>query len=197
MIKLKQAVIVEGKYDKIRLNSLIDATIITTEGFGVFRDSEKKELIRLLAKKRGIIILTDSDMAGFKIRSYIKGLVKEGKITNVYIPDIFGKERRKSVPSKEGKLGVEGMPENALKQAFQKAGISFDEENFPPPNPEPITKSDFFDLGLTGTPNSSEKRCKLKKKLNLPERLSTNSLLEIVNIMYKREDFLKEFYGIF
>ncbi len=197
MLKLRQAVIVEGKYDKIRLNSLLDAVIITTEGFKIFHDDEKKALIRLLAKKSGIIILTDSDTAGFKIRSYLKGLINEGEITNVYIPDLKGKERRKAAPSKEGKLGVEGMPTQALREAFQKAGITFGESGDQPILREPVTKSDFLALGLTGANNSSEKRALLKKKLNLPERLSTNSLLEIINMMYKREDFLKEFYGIF
>ena len=123
MIKLKEAVIVEGKYDKIKLSSLVDGLIITTDGFGIFKDREKRELIKTLAKKRGIIILTDSDSAGFLIRSHIKGFVSEGEIKNVFIPDVFGKEKRKSAPSKEGKLGVEGMDRELLENALKKAGI--------------------------------------------------------------------------
>ena len=123
MIKLKEAVIVEGKYDKIKLSSLVDGLIITTDGFGIFKDREKRELIKTLAKKRGIIILTDSDSAGFLIRSHIKGFVSEGEIKNVFIPDVFGKEKRKSAPSKEGKLGVEGMDRELLENALKKAAI--------------------------------------------------------------------------
>ena len=123
MIKVKQAVIVEGKYDKIKLSSIIDGLIITTDGFSIFKDKEKTALIRRLAENQGIIILTDSDSAGFKIRNYIRGCTQKGKITNIYIPDIFGKEKRKAVPSKEGKLGVEGVSTDILKDAFEKAGI--------------------------------------------------------------------------
>ncbi|MDE6725172.1 MAG: toprim domain-containing protein, partial [Ruminiclostridium sp.] len=124
MIKVKQAVIVEGKYDKIKLSSVIDGLIITTDGFSVFKNKEKINLIRKLAENQGIIILTDSDSAGFKIRNYIKGCTQKGNITNIYIPDIFGKEKRKTTPSKEGKLGVEGIPIDVLKDAFEKADIN-------------------------------------------------------------------------
>lgn len=188
MLHLEQAVIVEGKYDKIKLNSIIDGVIITTNGFSVIKDKEKIELIRYFAKKRGIIILTDSDSAGFKIRNYIKGAVREGKITNVYIPDIFGKEKRKTVPSKEGKLGVEGIDKEILLKAFEKAGILSSET---PENRDPITKIDLFEAGLTGGQNSAEKRKEVLKKLDMPQLLTTNSMLEILNTMMSREEFMR------
>lgn len=147
MIKLKEAVIVEGKYDKIKLSSLVDGLIITTDGFGIFKDREKRELIKTLAKKRGIIILTDSDSAGFLIRSHIKGFVSEGEIKNVFIPDVFGKEKRKSAPSKEGKLGVEGMDRELLENALKKAGIVEEKTN---PNAKKVLKSDLFEDGISG-----------------------------------------------
>ncbi|MCI5903626.1 MAG: DUF4093 domain-containing protein [Oscillospiraceae bacterium] len=188
MLHLEQAVIVEGKYDKIKLNSIIDGVIITTNGFSVIKDKEKIELIRYFAKKKGIIILTDSDSAGFKIRNYIKGAVKDGKITNVYIPDIFGKEKRKTAPSKEGKLGVEGIDKGILLKAFEKAGILSSETS---ENRDPITKIDLYEAGLTGGKNSSEKRKAVLKRLDMPQLLTTNSMLEILNTMMSREEFLR------
>lgn len=188
MIHLEQAIIVEGKYDKIKLNSIIDGVIITTNGFSVIKDKEKIELIRYFAKKKGIIILTDSDSAGFKIRNFIKGAVKEGKITNVYIPDIFGKEKRKTVPSKEGKLGVEGIDKDILLKAFEKAGILSSEI---PDERDPITKIDLYEAGLTGGQNSSEKRKAVLKRLDMPQLLTTNSMLEILNTMMSREEFMR------
>lgn len=188
MLHLEQAVIVEGKYDKIKLNSIIDGVIITTNGFSVIKDKEKIELIRYFAKKKGIIILTDSDSAGFKIRNYIKGAVKDGKITNVYIPDIFGKEKRKTAPSKEGKLGVEGIDKEILLKAFEKAGILSSETS---ENRDPITKIDLYEAGLTGGKNSSEKRKAVLKRLDMPQLLTTNSMLEILNTMMSREEFLR------
>ena len=180
MIKLKQAVIVEGKYDKIRLSSVIDGVIIVTNGFGIFKDKEKLALIRFYAENTGIIILTDSDRAGFIIRNHIKGAVKNGRIQNVYIPEIFGKERRKTQPSAEGKLGVEGMDKEILLKAFEKAGITSDvAEN----EREPITKTDLFTLGLSGGKNSSELRRQLLEHLKLPSLLSANSMLEVLNTM--------------
>lgn len=188
MLHLEQAVIVEGKYDKIKLNSIIDGVIITTNGFSVIKDKEKIELIRYFAKKKGIIILTDSDSAGFKIRNYIKGAVKDGKITNVYIPDIFGKEKRKTAPSKEGKLGVEGIDKGILLKAFEKAGILSSETT---EKRDPITKIDLYEAGLTGGKNSSEKRKAVLKRLDMPQLLTTNSMLEILNTMMSREEFLR------
>ena len=186
MIKLKEAVIVEGKYDKIKLSSLADGLIITTDGFGIFKDREKRELIKTLAKKRGIIILTDSDSAGFLIRSHIKGFVSEGKIKNVFIPDVFGKEKRKSAPSKEGKLGVEGMDRELLENALKKAGIVEEKTS---PNAKKVLKSDLFEDGISGGADSKAKRTRLLKELGLPERMSANALLETVNALYSFEEY--------
>ncbi len=188
MIKIKQAIIVEGKYDKIRLSSLVDAIIIPTGGFAIYKDTEKQELIRSLAQKNGIIILTDSDSAGFQIRSHLRNIVKQGEIINVYIPDIFGKERRKAQPSKQGKLGVEGMTTEVLLEAIKKAGVIADESA---PKSEPITKADLMDMGLIGGENSAIMRTELQKSLGLPELLSANMLIEILNVMYTREEFLE------
>ena len=186
MIKLKEAVIVEGKYGKIKLSSLVDGLIITTDGFGIFKDREKRELIKTLAKKRGIIILTDSDSAGFLIRSHIKGFVSEGKIKNVFIPDVFGKEKRKSAPSKEGKLGVEGMDRELLENALKKAGIVEEKTS---PNAKKVLKSDLFEDGISGGADSKAKRTRLLKELGLPERMSANALLETVNALYSFEEY--------
>ncbi len=186
MIKLKEAVIVEGKYDKIKLSSLVDGLIITTDGFGIFKDREKRELIKTLAKKRGIIILTDSDSAGFLIRSHIKGFVSEGEIKNVFIPDVFGKEKRKSAPSKEGKLGVEGMDRELLENALKKAGIVEEKTS---PNAKKVLKSDLFEDGISGGADSKAKRTRLLKELGLPERMSANALLETVNALYSFEEY--------
>lgn len=187
MIKIKEAVIVEGKYDKIKLSSVIDTVIITTEGFRIFKNPEKLSLIRYYAEKTGIIILTDSDSAGFKIRGFLKGAVNKGKITNVYIPDIFGKEKRKEKASAEGKLGVEGIPVNIIAEAFRKAGISSSEES----SRRDITSVTFFELGLSGKPDSKAMRIRLQKFLGLPELMSASSLMEILNTMYTAEE-LKE-----
>lgn len=187
MIHLEQAVIVEGKYDKIKLSSIIDAVIITTNGFSVIKNKEKLEIIRFYAANKGIIILTDSDSAGFKIRNFIKGAVKNGKITNVYIPDIFGKEKRKSAPSKEGKLGVEGIDKDILIKAFEKAGITSSESAV---RAEPVTKLDLYEAGLSGGENSSDKRSILLKELGLPQLLTTGGMLDIINSMMTRDEFL-------
>ena len=184
MIKIDQAIIVEGKYDKIKLASIVDAVIIVTNGFGIFKDTEKLALIRYYAEKTGIIILTDSDSAGRKIRGYIKGAVSNGKITNVYIPDIFGKEKRKEKPSAEGKLGVEGIKPEILLAAFEKSGIT-PYENI---SSGGITKLTLFELGLSGGKNSSELRHRLQKKLGLPELLSAASLVEVLNTMTDRKE---------
>ena len=186
MLKLKEAVIVEGKYDKIELSSIIDAVIIPTNGFNIFKNRETLEIIRYFAAKTGIIILTDSDAAGFKIRSYIKGAVKNGKITNVYIPDILGKERRKTVPSKEGKLGVEGMEKEIILSAFRKAGISADDKEMPD---DPITRLDLYETGFSGGKNSSEKRKMLLRELDLPELLTVTGITDILNTLMTRQEF--------
>mgnify|MGYP002514799583 CR=1 FL=1 len=188
MIKLKEAVIVEGKYDKIRLESVIDAPIIVTDGFGIFKNREKMNYIRKLARSRGIIILTDSDSAGFLIRSHITGCIKDGNIKNVYIPDVFGKEKRKDKPSKEGKLGVEGIDGEVILSALKKAGIGADITNEPT---KKITKADLYELGLNGTDGSKQKREAALKKLELPSRMSQNAMLEALNIFYSYDELVE------
>lgn len=188
MIHVAQAIIVEGKYDKIKLSSLLDAVILTTNGFHIFHDAEKMALIRYYAKTTGIIILTDSDTAGFRIRNYLKGAVHDGKLFHVYIPDIYGKERRKLKPSAEGKLGVEGINKNALLAAFEKAGVLTDEI---PEKTDPITKYDLYELGLSGGADSKSKRKALQKRLHLPDLLSTASLLEVLNTMMTKTELCR------
>lgn len=185
MIHVEQAIIVEGKYDKIKLSSILDAVIIPTNGFSIFKDEEKCSIIRHFASTKGIIILTDSDTAGFKIRNYIKGIIKSGTIINVYIPDIFGKERRKLKPSKEGKLGVEGISVDIILSAFEKAGVFFSERS----RENEITRMDLYEDGFIGGENSSKKRQSLLKLLELPELLTTGSMLEIINSMLNKNDY--------
>lgn len=184
MLKINEAIIVEGKYDKIKLSSVVDGVIIVTNGFRIFKDTEKLELIRYYAKKTGIIILTDSDSAGRKIRGYIKGAVKNGKIINVYIPDIFGKEKRKEKPSAEGKLGVEGIDIKTLISAFKKSGVCATESS----HKHDITKSTLYELGLSGGQNSSCLREKLQKSLDLPSLMSSASLVEVLNTMMTSQE---------
>lgn len=189
MIKIDKVIIVEGRYDKIKLSSIIDGIIIETEGFGIFKDKDKQKLIRKLAETKGIAILTDSDSAGFVIRNFITSIVPKEYITNVYIPDIYGKEKRKDSPSKEGKLGVEGISAEILKEAFKKAGIgvSQSESN----ERKKITLNDFFDDGLTGDTQSKRKRTDLLKKLDLPERMSTKAMLDILNTFITYDEYKK------
>lgn len=189
MIKIKQAVIVEGKYDKIRLSNIVDTVIVPVHGFSVYGDRETAELIRTLARTRGIIILTDSDSAGFQIRNKIKEIARGGSVINVYVPDIKGRERRKREPSKQGLLGVEGIDDDIILEAFRKAGVLAEKSEAPK---DPITKADLFDLGLIGAENSAQRRAALQRKLGLPERLSANMLLEMLNVIYTRERFLEE-----
>lgn len=184
-IKLTEAVIVEGKYDKIKLSNILDAFIIETNGFAIFKDKSKLSFIKKLAKERGIIILTDSDHAGFMIRNYISSGVPKEQIKNVYIPDIFGKEKRKDTPSKEGKLGVEGMTKEVILASLEKAGVSSTSSVCD----NPITTVDFYDLGLTGGANSKAKRKTVCKALDLPEFLSTSSLISCINNFMTKEEF--------
>lgn len=183
MINIEQAVIVEGKYDKIKLSSVINGVIICTDGFHIFKDKEKMKLIRHYAEKKGIIILTDSDAAGFKIRNYLKGSV-DGNIINVYIPDIFGKERRKAEPSKEGKLGVEGMSEEVLLEAFRRAGVN-DIGGAPKGG---IDKMLLYELGYSGAPDSSMRRKMLLEALDLPSLLTAGAMADILNTMISPEE---------
>ena len=191
MLQIKQAIIVEGKYDKIKLSSLVKAVIIQTNGFGIYKNQELLELIRYYARTTGILILTDSDRAGFQIRNYIRGAVPEGDVRNIYIPDIFGKERRKVKPSAEGKLGVEGIDAEILREAFRKAGVLTEEK----PVPEPITKTDLYLAGFSGMSNSTEKRRNFQKSLGLPANLSASALLEVLNSMMSREEFLERIHS--
>lgn len=185
MLKVNQAIIVEGKYDKIKLSNIVDAFIIETNGFSIFKDKEKMRFIKKLADERGIIILTDSDHAGFMIRNYISSGVPKDKITHVYIPDISGKEKRKDEPSKEGKLGVEGMSAEVLLKAFERANIEYKEVQ----KDNPIITADLYQLGFSGTPDAKQNKKKLLKSLELPEFLSTNSLLSCLNSMMSKDEF--------
>lgn len=188
MIKINEAIIVEGKYDKIKLASVIDAVIIVTNGFGIFKDREKLELIRYYAQKTGIIILTDSDSAGRKIRGYIKGAIKNGSVRNVHIPDIFGKEKRKTKASAEGKLGVEGVGVEVILEAFRKAGITASENALP----RDITKLTLYELGLSGGKDSCALRKKLQHSLGLPSLMSAASLIEVLNTMMTAEELSRK-----
>lgn len=187
MIKIDRVVIVEGKYDKIKLSSILDAVIIETDGFGIFNDKEKQALIRRLAETKGLLILTDSDSAGFKIRSFIKGMVPAECIINAYIPDIFGKEKRKSEASKEGKLGVEGIKPEILIDALQKAGVLC--ETVEDSQRREITKLNLYEDGFFGGQNSDALRKQLLKYFDLPERLTSNSLLQILNTFITYDEY--------
>ncbi len=187
MLKVKQAVIVEGKYDKIKLDSIIDGVIVQTNGYSIFKDKEKLALIRFYAEKTGIIILTDSDSAGFKIRNYLKGAIPDGKIINVYIPDIFGKERRKLKPSAEGKLGVEGVSKKILLEAFEKAGITAEEKD-ETQNTEKIDSLLLYELGLSGGKNSSFLRKKVLQYFGLPSLLSSSAMTDALNTMISPDE---------
>lgn len=187
MIKIKEAVIVEGKYDKIKLSGILDTVIVETDGFAIFKDKEKQRLIRFLAKKRGIIIMTDSDSAGFKIRSFLKGITDNDSIVNVYMPDIYGKEKRKTELSKEGKIGVEGMGVSIIMDALEKAGVIYNEDSSS--TGREITHTDFFEDGISGGENSSYMRKTLAKELDLPEMISSSALLKIINSYMTYEDY--------
>ncbi|MBQ8960827.1 MAG: DUF4093 domain-containing protein [Ruminococcus sp.] len=184
MIKIDEAIIVEGKYDKIKLSSAVEAVIIPTNGFRIFKDPEKLELIRYYAEKTGIVILTDSDSAGRKIRGYLRGAIGSGRVVNVYIPDIFGKEKRKAKPSAEGKLGVEGIDVPTLLAAFEKAGVTAGSSQ----RRSDITKVTLFELGLSGGPNSSSLRKALQKSLGLPSLMSAQALTEVLCTMMDSQE---------
>lgn len=189
MIKVDRAIIVEGRYDKIKLSSIIDGVIIETEGFGIFNNKEKQRLIRKLAATKGLLILTDSDSAGFTIRAFINGIVPIEQIKHAYIPDIFGKEKRKTETSKEGKLGVEGMKTEIIVEALEKAGVFCEETDCT--QKREITKLDLYEDGFSGKPDSDKKRKKLLKYLDLPERLKANALVQILNTFLTYEDYKK------
>ena len=187
MIRIREAVIVEGKYDKIKLSNFIDGLIITTDGFGIFKDKEKQRLIRHLANTRGILVLTDSDGAGFVIRNYLKGMIAENKIKNAYIPQIAGKEKRKDKPSKEGFLGVEGIDEKLLTEVLSRAGVTLCDSISDTVSVKNITVTDLFNLKLSGCSDSKKRRNDLLDYLELPPYISTKALLEILNSLFTLE----------
>ena len=189
MHSVREVIVVEGRYDKNALSQVVDAVIIETSGFGIFNDAEKRKLLQTMAEVRGLIVLTDSDGAGFVIRNYIKGCVDPRLVKHAYIPDIYGKERRKSAPSREGKLGVEGMKPQVLLDALIRAGATFDDEENKKTAPR-ISKADMYARGLSGREGSAEKRAQLIKQLGLPERLTADGLLDVLNATMSREEFL-------
>ena len=189
MHSVREVIVVEGRYDKNALSQVVDAVIIETSGFGIFNDAEKRKLLQTMAEARGLIVLTDSDGAGFVIRNYIKGCVDPKLVKHAYIPDIYGKERRKSAPSREGKLGVEGMKPQVLLDALIRAGATFDDEENKKSAPR-ISKADMYARGLSGREGSAEKRARLIKQLGLPERLTADGLLDVLNATMSREEFL-------
>ncbi len=188
MIHTDRAIVVEGKYDKIKLGGLIDGVILCTGGFRIYKDKEMQQMLRALAKKQGLAVLTDSDAAGFQIRSFLRSICGKENIVDVYIPDLYGKERRKQHPSREGKLGVEGIPEAVLLEALEKAGIGVREVQ---ERADPITKLDLFELGLSGGAQSAVRRAKLMKRLELPEHLSANALVTVLASLYSREELYR------
>lgn len=192
MITLKQAVIVEGKYDKIKLKNFLDAEIFTTDGFGIFKNKEKVQMLRRIAEQKGLIILTDSDSAGFVIRGHLTGVIDPKYVTNVFVPEIKGKEKRKAQRSAQGLLGVEGLSEQVILEALKKAGIGLDGGQ-PTEQKDKITHTDLYNLGLSGGANSKQKRKQLTDRLALPSGMSTNQLLTALNSLYTKE----ELYDIF
>ena len=190
MVKVKEVIVVEGRYDKNTLSQVVDAVIVETGGFAVFRDRERLELIRAMAKRRGIIVFTDPDGAGFVIRNFLRGAVPPEQVKHAYVPDIKGKEKRKSSPSKEGKLGVEGVPAQVILEALQRAGATCGQEPVACPK-RMITKTDLFEAGLSGGENSAQKRRALLKRLKLPEHLAPNALVKVLNSLMGYEEFYK------
>jgi ribonuclease M5 len=186
MVKIKEAILVEGRYDKNTLSQIVDAPILETSGFGIFKDKKQMGLLRQVAEKRGLIVFTDADGAGFVIRNHVKSAIPGKFLKHAYTPDIFGKERRKDKAGKEGKLGVEGMKPEIILEALRKAGATIEGESAPVSNA--ITKQDLMELGLSGGADSSAKRLALLKKLNLPEHMSANAMLQALNLLYSLEE---------
>lgn len=186
MVKIKEAILVEGRYDKNTLSQIVEAPILETSGFGIFKDKQQMALLRRIAETRGLIVFTDSDGAGFVIRNHIKSAIPGKYLKHAYIPDIYGKERRKAAPGKEGKLGVEGMTRETILESLRRAGASMEGEEVPAS--KQITKQDLMELGLSGTADASAKRLKLLKHLHLPERMSPNAMLQALNLLYNIEE---------
>ena len=185
MVKIKEAILVEGRYDKNTLSQIVDAPILETSGFGIFKDKKQMALLRTIAEKRGLIVFTDSDGAGFVIRNHIKSAIPGKYLKHAYIPDIMGKERRKAAPGKEGKLGVEGMKPDVILEALRRSGATIEGEDVPVSRQ--ITKQDLMALGLSGGADASAKRLALLKKLDLPEHMSANAMLQALNLLYSLE----------
>ncbi len=192
MIRIKEAIVVEGRYDANTLRQIVDAPVLETSGFGIFNDKERLNLLRRAAETRGLIILTDSDGAGFVIRRYLSGAIDPKLVKHAYIPDVLGKEKRKSAPSKEGKLGVEGMGPEVILEALRRAGATIEGESNHP-EPAGITKQDFYRCGLSGGAGSAEKRAELIREMELPDHLSANALLTAMNLLMTREEFLSRY----
>ena len=182
MIKIKEAIVVEGRYDKNTLSQIVDAPIVETNGFGIFKDKAQMRFLRQVAQKRGLIVFTDADGAGFVIRNHIKSAIPAQYLKHAYTPDVFGKERRKAAPGKEGKLGVEGMRPEVILEALRAAGATIEGETAV--QSSQITKQDLMELGLSGGADASAKRLALLKKLGLPEHMSANAMLQALNLLY-------------
>mgnify|MGYP001152770493 FL=1 len=191
-LKLRQAIVVEGKYDQNTLRQIVDTAIFTTNGFADMKDPALLRLLQQAAQTTGLVILTDSDGAGFLIRNTLKSALPETGVLHAYIPDLPGKEKRKTAPGKEGLLGVEGMTPEILLKALRNAGAEFADGSTPPPAREPITKQDLFALGLSGGPESAKKRAALLKALSLPAHMSANALLQALNVLFSREEFFTQ-----
>lgn len=188
MIRIREAIVVEGRYDKAALAGLVDTVILDTGGFGIFSDREKLALLRRLAESRGLVVLTDSDGGGFVIRNFLKSALNGQNVKHAYIPDVYGRERRKRKPGKEGKLGVEGMKPEVLLESLRRAGVKPEGDEQPEKGEEPFTKAEFYALGLSGRPDSGALRACVQKAFDLPERLSANALLDVLNILVTREE---------
>ena len=187
MVKIRQAIVVEGRYDKNTLAQIVDAPIFQTNGFGIMNDKQLLQLLRCVAEKRGLIVFTDSDGAGFVIRNYLKSAIAPQHLKHAYIPDIFGKERRKTAPGKEGKLGVEGMTPEIILDCLRNAGATIEGEDSPVTSGG-LTKTDLFEIGLSGRPDSKAKRGALLAKLKLPEHMSSNAMLDALNVLYSKDE---------
>ena len=191
MVKIREAIVVEGRYDKNTLSQIVDAPILETSGFGIFKDKQQMSLLRRVAQTRGLIVFTDSDGAGFVIRNHIKSAIDGKYLKHAYIPDVFGKERRKTAPGKEGKLGVEGMRPDTLLTALEKCGATFEDVlETAVEQKQSVTKADLFALGLSGGSDSVQRRKMLLKHLDLPEHMTANALLETINILFDRREFI-------
>ena len=186
MVKIKEAILVEGRYDKNTLSQILDAPILETSGFGIFKDKQQMAMLRRIAQTRGLIVFTDSDGAGFVIRNHIKSAIPGKYLKHAYIPDIYGKEKRKAAPGKEGKLGVEGMTREVILESLRRAGATMEGEAVS--GSQQITKQDLMELGLSGGPDASAMRLKLLKKLDLPEHMSPNAMLQALNLLMSTEE---------